>query len=178
MNAWRNGQRRSSSDPARPPPLAGVEEIAPILESLQASGARRRRKTRPISPRRGRPKRSAGRSRKPSRPLLSRRREEMPGFVELLGRARRLFDADGSVRDDASPALRELRTSLRRGEARSRAGWASSSRKARFRRRRGRRPAERPLLPAGRGDLALPRARDRALTGPGRARRYSWSRWR
>jgi DNA mismatch repair protein MutS2 len=48
----------------------------------------------------------------------------MPGFVELLGRARRLFDADGSVRDDASPELREARTALRRrrGEVSRRLG--------------------------------------------------------
>ena len=48
----------------------------------------------------------------------------MPGFIELLGRARRLFDADGSVRDDASPELREARTALRRrrGEVSRRLG--------------------------------------------------------
>jgi DNA mismatch repair protein MutS2 len=48
----------------------------------------------------------------------------MPGFVELLGRARRLFDADGSVKDDASAALAELRASLRkrRGEVSRRLG--------------------------------------------------------
>ncbi|HJW15047.1 MAG TPA: Smr/MutS family protein [Thermoanaerobaculia bacterium] len=50
-------------------------------------------------------------------PLLSLRRDAIPGFVELLGRARRLFDTDGSVRDDASPALRDTRAALRRRRA-------------------------------------------------------------
>lgn len=47
-------------------------------------------------------------------PRLAARREALPRFEELLDRARRLFAADGSVRDDASPRLKELRERLRR----------------------------------------------------------------
>jgi DNA mismatch repair protein MutS2 len=38
----------------------------------------------------------------------------MPGFVPLLGHARRLFDTDGTIKDSASPALHDVRTKLRR----------------------------------------------------------------
>jgi DNA mismatch repair protein MutS2 len=47
-------------------------------------------------------------------PGLSARREGLPRFGELIEHARRLFAADGSVRDDASPRLKELRERLRR----------------------------------------------------------------
>ena len=42
------------------------------------------------------------------------RRSALPRFDDLLESARRLFAADGSVRDDASPRLTELRARLRR----------------------------------------------------------------
>jgi DNA mismatch repair protein MutS2 len=100
-------------------PLAGVEDVAPVLEALRASGGA-------AAPEDFKPVLSAARAAEAVRralskaesPLLVARRDAMPSFVELLGRARRLFDADGSVRDDASPALRDFRTSLRkrRGE--------------------------------------------------------------
>ncbi len=47
-------------------------------------------------------------------PRLIRRRDAIPGFIELIGQARRLFAADGTIRDDASPALADARTKLRR----------------------------------------------------------------
>jgi DNA mismatch repair protein MutS2 len=100
-------------------PLAGVEDVGPVLEALRASGGS-------AAPEDFRPILSTARAAEAVRralakaesPLLSTRRDAMPSFIELLGRARRLFDADGSVKDDASPALREFRTSLRkrRGE--------------------------------------------------------------
>ncbi|HKF44455.1 MAG TPA: Smr/MutS family protein [Thermoanaerobaculia bacterium] len=106
-------------------PLAGVEEIAPVLEALRASGGA-------AAPEDFRPVLSAARAAEAVRralakaesPLLSERRDAMPGFVELLGRARRLFDSDGSVRDDASPELAQVRSSLRkrRGEVSRRLG--------------------------------------------------------
>jgi DNA mismatch repair protein MutS2 len=99
-------------------PLAGVEEISAILEALADSGGA-------VGPEEFRPILAVARAAEAVRralakaesPLLSGRRDAMPGFVELLGRARRLFDADGSVRDDASPRLREVRSSLRRRRA-------------------------------------------------------------
>ena len=47
-------------------------------------------------------------------PQLSSRRERLPSFEGLLGRASRLFGADGQLRDDASPALAAARSKLRR----------------------------------------------------------------
>ncbi len=47
-------------------------------------------------------------------PRLARRRNAIPGFLELIGQARRLFDADGSIKDDASPELHAARSKLRR----------------------------------------------------------------
>jgi DNA mismatch repair protein MutS2 len=47
-------------------------------------------------------------------PRLVRRRDAIPGFIELIGQARRLFDADGAVRDDASSELHDARSKLRR----------------------------------------------------------------
>jgi len=47
-------------------------------------------------------------------PRLVRRRDAIPGFIELIGQARRLFDADGAIRDDASSELHDARSKLRR----------------------------------------------------------------
>lgn len=96
-------------------PLAGVEDISPLLEALRDSGGA-------AGPEEFRPILAAARAAEAVRralvkadsPRLSRRGEAMPGFVSLLGLARRLFDADGSIRDDASPALHDARTRLRR----------------------------------------------------------------
>ncbi len=96
-------------------PLAGLTEIAPSLEGLAAAGGR-------ALPEDFRPILGAARAaeavrrflEKADSPGLSARRERLPHFTDLLERARRLFAADGSVRDDASRRLSQLRTRLRR----------------------------------------------------------------
>ena len=45
---------------------------------------------------------------------MIRRRDALPGFLELIGQARRLFAADGTIKDDASPELHDARSRLRR----------------------------------------------------------------
>ncbi|HEY7368434.1 MAG TPA: Smr/MutS family protein [Thermoanaerobaculia bacterium] len=45
---------------------------------------------------------------------MSARRAALPAFESLLAQARKLFAPDGSLSDDASPALASLRTRLRR----------------------------------------------------------------
>jgi DNA mismatch repair protein MutS2 len=47
-------------------------------------------------------------------PRLSARREALPSMQDLLDSAQRLFAHDGTVRDDASPALAAARSKLRR----------------------------------------------------------------
>ena len=96
-------------------PLAGVEEISPLLETLRETGGA-------AAPEDFRPVLAVARAAEAVRralagadsPRLVRRREAIPGFVGLLGRARKLFGADGAVRDDASPQLRDARAKLRR----------------------------------------------------------------
>jgi DNA mismatch repair protein MutS2 len=96
-------------------PLAGVDEIVAALEALESSGGA-------ADPRDLKPILAVARAAEAVRralakadsPHLSRRREELPQFTELIERARRLFDADGSVRDDASPQLGRLRARMRR----------------------------------------------------------------
>jgi DNA mismatch repair protein MutS2 len=95
--------------------VAGVEEIGPVLDSLERSGgagalsdfapilavARAavavRRDLAPVST-----------------PHLIARRGRLPDFDDLILAARRLFEADGSLRDDASPALARMRSQLRK----------------------------------------------------------------
>jgi DNA mismatch repair protein MutS2 len=96
-------------------PLSGVDEIAPVLETIASAGGHG-------LPEEFRPILSVARAAEAVRrflepadaPRLASRRDALPRFAELLERARRLFAADGSVRDDASPRLRELRERLRR----------------------------------------------------------------
>ena len=96
-------------------PLAGVEEVSPLLEALRQSGGA-------AAPEDFRPVLAAARAAEAVRralakaesPRLMRRREALPSFVALLGRAKKLFAADGSVLDDASPQLRDVRGKLRR----------------------------------------------------------------
>ncbi len=96
-------------------PLAGVGDIAPLLEALARSGGHG-------APEDFGPILAAARAAEAVRrfleragsPRLSARRDALPRFVELLERAKSLFAADGSVRDDASPRLKELRERLRR----------------------------------------------------------------
>ncbi|HLN57253.1 MAG TPA: hypothetical protein VK416_01760, partial [Thermoanaerobaculia bacterium] len=96
-------------------PLAGVEEISPTLEALRGSGgAAGAEDFRPIL--------AVARAAEAVRralaeaesPRLVRRRDAIPGFIELIGQARRLFDADGAIRDDASSELHDARSKLRR----------------------------------------------------------------
>ena len=96
-------------------PLAGVEEVGPLLASLEAAGGA-------AAPSDFRPVLAAARAvesvrralAKTDAPGLSRRRESLPPMQDLLDHAHRLFAADGTVRDDASPALASARSRLRR----------------------------------------------------------------
>jgi DNA mismatch repair protein MutS2 len=96
-------------------PLSGVDEIAPVLEALLGAGGYG-------VPDDFRPILSVARAAEAVRrflepadtPRLASRRDALPRFAELLERARRLFAADGSVRDQASARLTELRERLRR----------------------------------------------------------------
>ncbi len=96
-------------------PLAGVDEIAGALDALaDAGGLAHPQELRPILAV-ARAAEATGKilTRSDSRVLQSRRLR-MPQFSDLLERGRRLFDADGALRDDASPELARLRTRLRR----------------------------------------------------------------
>ena len=96
-------------------PLAGVEDIAPLLAALRESGGAAGPEDFRLILAAARAAEAVRRALvKAESPHLSRRRAEMPGFVPLLGLARRLFDTDGSIKDDASPALRDVRAKLRR----------------------------------------------------------------
>ncbi|HYB53061.1 MAG TPA: Smr/MutS family protein [Thermoanaerobaculia bacterium] len=75
---------------------AGPEEFRPILSTARAIEAVRRF----LEP--------------AETPALAAYRQALPPFEDLLARASRLFAADGSVRDDASPKLKQLRDRLRR----------------------------------------------------------------
>ena len=96
-------------------PLAGLDDLSPALDLLEQSGGA-------ASPEdfRGivRTARAAEAVRRAlaqaETPLLAERRDRIPSFVELLGRAARLFDADGQLKDDASPQLAQIRARLRR----------------------------------------------------------------
>jgi DNA mismatch repair protein MutS2 len=100
-------------------PLAGLEDVSGALDLLAQSGGS-------ASPEDFRGIVRAARAAEAVRralasaetPLLAERRDRIPSFVELLGRAARLFDADGQLKDDASPQLAQLRGRLRkrRGE--------------------------------------------------------------
>jgi DNA mismatch repair protein MutS2 len=99
-------------------PLAGIEEISPLLEALRESGGA-------AAPEDFRPVLALARAAEAVRralgkaesPRLVWRREAIPGFVALIGRAKKLFAADGSVMDNASPHLRDVRGKLRRRRA-------------------------------------------------------------
>ena len=96
-------------------PLGGLDEIAPVIEALEASGGA-------ASPDEFRPVIRAARAcdavrralGKAEGPRLASRVERLPSFAGLLAEAARLFGADGLLRDDASPALSAARTKLRR----------------------------------------------------------------
>jgi DNA mismatch repair protein MutS2 len=96
-------------------PLAGVDEVAAPLDALaDAGGFLQSQELKPILA-------AARASEAVARALadadsqfLEERRARLPQFAELLERARRLFDADGTVKDAASAELSRLRTRLRR----------------------------------------------------------------
>ena len=96
-------------------PFGGLEDIAPLLASLEAAGGSG-------SPEEFRPIVRAARAcdavrrflARAETPHLSARREHLPVFAALLAHAARLFGADGLLRDDASPALSGARSKLRR----------------------------------------------------------------
>jgi DNA mismatch repair protein MutS2 len=99
-------------------PLVGLEPIGTSLETLEHSGGS-------SAPGELRPILNTARAASAVRRALAkvesahlaRRRDALPDFEDLLSAARQLFDADGSVRDDASPKLSALRTQLRRRRA-------------------------------------------------------------
>jgi DNA mismatch repair protein MutS2 len=96
-------------------PLSGLVDLAPTLEALERAGGNG-------SSEDFRSVLAAARAAEAVRRFLeatesralSARRDALPRFDALLERARRLFDADGALRDDASPRLSELRSRLRR----------------------------------------------------------------
>lgn len=96
-------------------PLAGLEDAAPALAQLEASGGL-------AAPEDFRPILGLARACEAVRralakietPLLAARRQRLPSLEGLLERARRLFAAEGGLRDDASPALAAARGKLRR----------------------------------------------------------------
>lgn len=99
-------------------PLAGVEDIRGALGSLaDAGGSARAEDFRPILTA-ARAARAVGRAlAKAESPRLSARRERLSDFTVLSSRAQALFDADGSIKDDASPELAAVRAKLRRRRA-------------------------------------------------------------
>jgi DNA mismatch repair protein MutS2 len=99
-------------------PLAGVDEVQPVLDALASSGGTADGPgLAPIL--------AAARAAEAVRqalatartPQLSARRDRLPQFPQLLERARQLFESDGSIRDNASPELARLRSGLRRRRA-------------------------------------------------------------
>ena len=96
-------------------PLSGLEDIAGLLASLEASGGF-------LLPEELRPILATARAAEATRralakaetPHLSARRDLLPRFDALLAHAGRLFASDGTLRDDASPELARLRGRLRR----------------------------------------------------------------
>ncbi len=96
-------------------PLAGVEDIEPLLSDLaQSGGAGSPEQFRPIV----RAARAAQAVRKSLERAdsrhLSDRRDRLPAFDVLLAEASRLFGSDGQLRDNASPELTAIRARLRR----------------------------------------------------------------
>src|SRR5690242_3410111 len=96
-------------------PLAGLEELSPILDELARQGG-------VGSPEQFRPVVRAARATQAVRrsleraegPHLAERRLRLPALDALLAEAAKLFGADGLLRDDASPELAAIRGRLRR----------------------------------------------------------------
>ena len=96
-------------------PLAGLDDVGPALGALaSAGGSGAPEDFRPIL-RAARASEAVRRAlAKTDGPLLAAHGERLPSFVELLGRAAKLFAEDGGLKDDASPELAAIRTRLRR----------------------------------------------------------------
>ncbi|MGH9399547.1 MAG: endonuclease MutS2, partial [Thermoanaerobaculia bacterium] len=96
-------------------PLTGIEDIAPALAELEASGG-------VALPAQFRPILALAQASEAVRralaavqtPILCARRQRLPALEKLIERGRRLFAAEGGLRDDASPALSAVRAKLRR----------------------------------------------------------------
>ena len=96
-------------------PLAGLDDISPALDLLAESGGSAAPEDFRAVVRAARAAEAVRRAlAQAETPLLAERRDRIPSFVELIGRAARLFDADGQLKDDASPQLSGIRTRLRR----------------------------------------------------------------
>jgi DNA mismatch repair protein MutS2 len=96
-------------------PLAGLDDVGPALDALaSAGGSGAPEDFRPIL-RAARASEAVRRAlAKADGPILASHGARLPSFVELLGRAARLFAEDGGLKDDASPELAAIRTRLRR----------------------------------------------------------------
>jgi len=96
-------------------PLAGLEELSPVLDELASQGG-------VGSPEQFRPIVRAARATQAVRrsleraegPHLAERRLRLPALDALLAEAAKLFGADGLLRDDASTELAAIRAKLRR----------------------------------------------------------------
>jgi len=96
-------------------PLAGLDDLSPALDLLTESGGSAAPEDFRVIVRAARAAEAVRRAlAQAETPLLAERRERIPSFVALIGRASRLFDADGQLKDDASPQLAAIRTKLRR----------------------------------------------------------------
>jgi DNA mismatch repair protein MutS2 len=96
-------------------PLAGLEDIAPLLDALaRAGGAGTPEEFRPIV-QAARTAQAVRRAlEKGESPHLEARRRRLPPLDDILSRASALFGPDGLLRDDASPQLATVRRRLRR----------------------------------------------------------------
>src|SRR5262249_15144320 len=96
-------------------PLAGLEDLVPVLEELsRAGGVGSPEQFRPIV-RAARATQAVRRSlERAEGPHLAERRAQLPALDGLLAEATKLFGADGLLRDDASPELAAIRAKLRR----------------------------------------------------------------
>lgn len=97
-------------------PLAGVEDPVPALDSLAAAAglANPEELKRLITLARASESVRQLATGELEIPLLGRKLAALPDLGEVVRRASKTFDADGSLSDRASPRLRELRTRLRR----------------------------------------------------------------
>jgi DNA mismatch repair protein MutS2 len=99
-------------------PLAGVDEVAGVLDALaDAGGFVQSPELRPILAVARATEAVGNALAQAGSQGLRDRRLRLPSLSDLLERARRLFDTDGTVRDEASSELSRLRNRLRRRRA-------------------------------------------------------------